>query len=125
MKSLAPIRINREKYYQLKDLAKSVFAGCRHIAADGTPIYFPDASGHYAGCRTRDFCYMIEGAGELLPAQEILAGIDFLLAGQREDGIIPCCGPLDVSDAPSIPLPDMGAPLPDMGADDNAWTRPE
>jgi glycogen debranching enzyme len=32
---------------------------------------------------------MVEGAGALIPPEEILAGIDFLLAGQREDGFIP------------------------------------
>jgi len=89
MKSLPPVRINREKYYQLKDFTKSVLAGCRHVADDGTPLYFPDASGHYPALWTRDFCYMVEGAGSLIPAQEILAGIDFLLARQREDGFIP------------------------------------
>lgn len=89
MKSLAPVRIDRGKYEQLKDLTRSVLAGCRHIAGNGTPIYYPDASGQYAGCWTRDFCYMVEGAGQLMPAQEILAGIDFLLAGQRDDGCLP------------------------------------
>lgn len=89
MKTLPPVRINREKYYQLRELTQSVLAGCRHVADDGTPIYYPDGSGHYPALWTRDFCYMVEGAGVLMPAQEILAGIDFLLAGQREDGFIP------------------------------------
>jgi hypothetical protein len=89
MKKLPPVRISREKYMQLKDLTRSVLASCRHIADDGTPIYYPDGSGHYPACWTRDFCYMVEGAGSLIPAEEMLAGIDFLLAGQREDGYMP------------------------------------
>ena len=89
MKTLSPVRINREKYYQLRDLTQSVLASCRHLADDGTPIYFPDGSGQYPALWTRDFCYMVEGAGALIPADEIRAGVDFLLAGQREDGFIP------------------------------------
>ena len=95
MKTLPTVRINREKYNQLRDLTQSVLAGCRQLADDGTPIYYPDGSSHYPACWTRDFCYMVEGAGALIPAQEILAGIDFLLAGQREDGyILRLCPPL-------------------------------
>lgn len=89
MKTLPPVRISRDSYDRLADMTRQVLAGCRHEAKNGTPIYFPDGSGHYAALWTRDFCYMVEGAGQFIPAEEILAGIDFLLAGQREDGFIP------------------------------------
>lgn len=89
MKTLPPIRIHREAYLALEQMARDVLAGCRHEAADGTPIYYPDTSGHYAGLWTRDFCYMVEGAGHLLPAGDLLAGIDYLLAGQSPEGVIP------------------------------------
>ena len=59
------------------------------MADDGTPLYFPDGSGNYPALWTRDFCYMVEGTGHLMPADEILGCIDYLLAGQREDGTIP------------------------------------
>ena len=70
-------------------MARAVLQACRRVADDGTPVYFPDGSGHYAALWTRDFCYLVEGAGALLPADEILAGIDYLLAGQSPDGVIP------------------------------------
>lgn len=89
MKTLPPIRINRDAYDALVDLTRRTLAACRHEAHDGTPIYYPDASGHYAALWTRDFCSMVEGAGQLMAPQDILAGIDYLLAGQREDGYIP------------------------------------
>lgn len=89
MKTLPPVRIDREKYLRLKEITQQVIAGCRHVADDGTPLYFPDGSGHYGACWTRDFCYMVEGAGQFIPPAEILAGIDFLLARQREDGVLP------------------------------------
>lgn len=89
MKTLPLIRINRDSYDTLVELTRQTLAACRHEAHDGIPIYTPDASGHYAALWTRDFCYMVEGAGQLIPAQEMLAGIDVLLGGQREDGYIP------------------------------------
>ncbi|MCE5236874.1 hypothetical protein LLH23_00095 [bacterium] len=89
MKVLPPIRISAAAYDALAAQTREVLAACRHEAHDGTPLYFPDGSGHYAACWTRDFCYMVEGAAPLLPPAEILAGIDYLLAGQREDGYIP------------------------------------
>lgn len=89
MKTLPPVRISAASYDALLAQTREVLAGCRHEAPDGTPLYFPDGSGHYPACWTRDFCYMVEGAGQLLPPAEILAGIDWLLAGQREDGYIP------------------------------------
>ena len=38
---------------------------------------------------TRDFCYMVEYAGDLMDPNEIKASIYYLLNGQREDGCIP------------------------------------
>lgn len=89
MKVLAPVRISHDSYLALEGMAREVLAACRQVAKDGTPIYFPDRSGHYAALWTRDFCYMVEGAGHLLDGGEILAGIDYLLAHQSPEGLIP------------------------------------
>jgi hypothetical protein len=89
MKTLPPVRISAASYDALVAQTRAVLAACRHEADDGTPVYFPDGSGHYAALWTRDFCYMVEGAAQLIPPEEILAGIDYLLAGQREDGTLP------------------------------------
>ncbi len=89
IKQLPPVAIDPEDYAFLRDTCGRLLTGARHVADDGTPVYFPDTSGCYAAVWTRDFCYMAEYAGDLLPAEEILAGIDFLLAGQSETGVIP------------------------------------
>jgi hypothetical protein len=89
IKQLPPVPIDPEDYSFLQDTCRRLLAGARCLADDGTPLYFPDTSGCYQACRTRDFCHMVEYAGELIPPEEILAGIDFLLAGRREDGVVP------------------------------------
>lgn len=89
IKQLPPVPIAPDDYQFLENTCRELLAGVRHLADDGTPLYFPDTSGEYSALWTRDFCYMVEYAGPLLPAEEVLAGIDYLLAGQREDGTIP------------------------------------
>jgi hypothetical protein len=86
---LRPINIPTAEYEALQALARECLDGCRLVAADGTVLFRPDGSGHYNALWTRDFCYMVEGAGHLMDPAEILAAIDYLLAGQREDGVIP------------------------------------
>ena len=87
LKQLPQVGIAPDQYEFVEETCREVLAGVRHIADDGTAIYFP--GGGYGACWTRDFCYMVEGAGQLIPAEEILACIDFLLKGQREDGAMP------------------------------------
>ncbi len=89
IKHLPPVVIASDDYRFLQDTCRRLLAGARHVGTNGTPLYFPDTSGAYCACWTRDFCYAVEYAGHLLPPEEILAGIDLLLAGQREDGVVP------------------------------------
>jgi hypothetical protein len=86
---LPRVRVSPELYKTLERHARESLEACRSLADDGTPLYFPDGSGNYRALWTRDFCYMVEGAGHLMPDEEILGCIDYLLAGQREDGTIP------------------------------------
>ena len=86
---LPPVRVSPDLYATLERHVRESLEAVRAVADDGTPLYFPDGSGQYAALRTRDFCYMVEGAGQLMPGEEILGCIDYLLAGQREDGTIP------------------------------------
>lgn len=86
---LGTINISPRQYTVLEGLARQCLDACRVVAADGTAIFRPDGSGHYNAMWTRDFCYLVEGAGKLMDPSEILAAIDYLLAGQREDGLIP------------------------------------
>lgn len=87
LKQLPPVRISPEDYQFIEQTCRKLLREGRQVADDGTPLYYP--GGEYEACWTRDFCYMVEGAGQLIPQDEILDGIDYLLAGQREDATIP------------------------------------
>ncbi len=86
---LPPVPVLPEQYDTLVALAGRCLDQCRTRAIDGTVLFRPDGSGNYDAMWTRDFAYMVEGAGALLDPAEILAAIDYLLAAQREDGAIP------------------------------------
>ncbi len=89
IKQLPRVKIDPEDYEFIEQTCRELLADARHLADDGTALYYPDTSGTYAACWTRDFCYMVEYAGHLLPPEEILPCIDYLLSGQREDGGLP------------------------------------
>jgi hypothetical protein len=86
---LGRINISPRQYAVFENLARECLNACRIVATDGTALFRPDGSGHYNAMWTRDFCYLVEGAGHLMDRAEILAAIDYLLGGQREDGLIP------------------------------------
>ncbi|MHB8521572.1 MAG: glucosidase family protein [Limisphaerales bacterium] len=73
----------------LTDATRRLLAGCRVPARDGTPLYTPDGKGNYQALWTRDFAYLVENAGDLMPLADIEADIRYLLKGQRTDGAIP------------------------------------
>jgi hypothetical protein len=52
-------------------------------------MYTPDGKGNYAALWTRDFAYMVENAGDLMPLDHIEACIRYLLGGMRDDGATP------------------------------------
>jgi hypothetical protein len=86
---LQPINIPPQDYEALVALAQQCLTDCRAVADDGTVLFRPDGAGHCDALRTRDLCYMVEGAGKLMDPGEMLAAIDYLIAGQREDGVFP------------------------------------
>ncbi len=74
----------------LRGAATRLLKGCRTRAHDGTWLYTPDGQGHYAALWTRDFAYMLQHAGDLIPQDDALAAVRYLLAGVREtDGAAP------------------------------------
>jgi len=73
----------------LTDTARQLIQGCRVPAADGTVLYTPDGKGNYRALWTRDFTYMVENAGDLMPAAEVEAAIRYLIHGIRADGATP------------------------------------
>lgn len=78
-----------EQVEGLTEIARRLLAGCRVVAHDGTTLYTPDGKGHYKALWTRDFAYMVENAGDLMPPEHVEACIRYLLKRQRSDGAIP------------------------------------
>lgn len=70
-------------------LARDLLAGCRVRAHDDTILYVPDGRSYYQALWTRDFAYMVENAGNLMPLDEIEGCVRTLLSGQRADGVAP------------------------------------
>ena len=89
----------------LTNAARQQMSGCRKRAIDGTILFTPDGVGNYDAHWTRDFYYMTQ-VFDLMDPAEVRAGIQYLLDGQRADGVIPdrrqadgvsvyCAGPAD------------------------------
>jgi hypothetical protein len=73
----------------LTDATRRLLSGCRVQAADGTWLYTPDGKGNYRALWTRDFAYMVENAGDLLPVEDVEGCLRFLIRGVRDDGAAP------------------------------------
>jgi hypothetical protein len=73
----------------LAEQTRQLLAGCRVRAEDGTWLYTPDGKGHYRALWTRDFAYMVENAGDLMPREEVEACLRYLIKGIRADGAAP------------------------------------
>lgn len=69
--------------------ARELLSGSRVPAYDGTWLYTPDGKGNYRALWTRDFAYMIENAGDLMPQAEVEACLRYLIKGIRADGAVP------------------------------------
>jgi hypothetical protein len=73
----------------LQSVARDLLIGSRVTAHDGTILYTPDGMGNYRALWTRDFAYMVENAGDLIPLEHIESGIRYLIRGIRADGAAP------------------------------------
>ncbi|WP_165226221.1 hypothetical protein [Aquisphaera insulae] len=73
----------------LEDATRRLLEGCRITAGDGTTLYTPDGKAHYRALWTRDFAYMVENAGDLIPARDVEACLRYLIRAQRDDGTVP------------------------------------
>ncbi|HUS79709.1 MAG TPA: hypothetical protein VM283_00490 [Armatimonadota bacterium] len=84
------IEIVADQYDRLQEIARRCLDGARVRAEDGTWIFQPDGGGKYGrNMYTRDFCYAVEGAGHLIPPEEIAAACEYIFTRQREDGLMP------------------------------------
>lgn len=73
----------------LEAQSRWLLAGCCVQANDGTWLYTPDGKGNYRALWTRDFAYLVENAGDLMPRAEVEAGLRYLIKGIRADGAAP------------------------------------
>ena len=73
----------------LRNYTAALVATNRSIYKDGRTVFYCDAEKHYGLMFTRDFGYFVEFAGDLMSPKETSGYLEFLLAGQREDGCIP------------------------------------
>lgn len=81
--------MNQNWMYQLTNTTKALLAGCRKTAYDGTILYTPDGAGNYDALWLRDFAYMVEYAGDLMPAEDVRNCIRYAHSGVRKDGWMP------------------------------------
>jgi len=73
----------------LKAKTSELLIGSRVRADDGSWLYTPDGKGNYKALWTRDFAYMVENAGDLMPQEEVEACLRHLINGIRADGAAP------------------------------------
>lgn len=99
-----------ERMAYLEQTARRLLQGCRVKARDGTTLYTPDGRGNYRALWTRDFAYMVENAGDLIPTQDVEACLRYLIRGQRSDGAIP-----DRVDPEGTPIYVAGSPEHPIG----------
>ena len=80
--------------------------GCITLADSGVLLYTPDGVGNYDALWTRDFAYMVEYSGELLPAVRVRDCLAYTLDHARpQDGWIP-----DRVDAKGMAVYSAGSP---------------
>ncbi len=75
--------------FDLTDVTKKILDGSIMLSDSGVRLYTPDGKASYHALWTRDLSYMFHGAGDLFPADDMVACIEYLIAGAREDGWIP------------------------------------
>ncbi len=111
--------IPAEHIQWLREQTHRILQQCRIRGQGGVWLYTPDAKRQYGALWTRDFAYMVRYAGEMIPAEDLRAGVEYLLQGQREDGCVP-----DRVTAAGEPIYSPGAPhapLADHALDNAAF----
>ncbi|MEW6234962.1 MAG: hypothetical protein AB1656_06210 [Candidatus Omnitrophota bacterium] len=82
------ITISHQTMQWLEEAVRREIEGSRITSQNGTVLYTPDGVGNYGALWTRDFYYMA-ALFDLFPPQNLRAAIQYLLEGQRADGIVP------------------------------------
>ena len=69
----------------LRHMTEKQLAGCMRKTESGISILTPDGMGNYDALWARDFAYMAEYAGDLIPDSLLQDGIEYLLSHAREE----------------------------------------
>ena len=81
---------SKEICRELKKWTEEELEGCKRKTDSGITILTPDGMGNYDALWTRDFAYMAEYAGDLIPDALLQDGVEYLLSHQRQtDGWYP------------------------------------
>ena len=75
--------------WSIEETTRKILNGSVILSKTGVKMYTPDGVSSYAALWTRDLSYMVEYAGNLMPAEDIRAAIDYLLDGAAKNGWIP------------------------------------
>jgi hypothetical protein len=73
----------------LETTTRTLLEGSQVRTANDLVIYTPDGKGNYRALWTRDFAYMVENAGDLIPQSHIETCLRLLIKGVRADGAAP------------------------------------
>ena len=74
----------------LRDVSSQLIEGGAVPSDDGTTrLFTPDGHGNYRALWTRDFTYMVQYAGDLMDGEDVHRAIEFLIAGQSDEGVVP------------------------------------
>ena len=83
------MKIKGENKKLIKEITEKMIKGSIIKSESGINLYTPDGEGHYHALWTRDFAYMVEGAKEFIPQEDIKNCIQYLIDYARPDGWIP------------------------------------
>lgn len=75
--------------WNIEEATRKILAGSIIMAKNGVKMYTPDGLGNYAALWTRDFAYMVEYAGNLMPGEDVRRCIEYLMDGAAKNGWIP------------------------------------
>lgn len=75
--------------WNMKEVTRKILDGSVIMAKNGVKMYTPDGLGNYAALWTRDFAYMVEYAGDLLPVDDVKRCLQYLMDGAAKNGWIP------------------------------------
>ena len=81
--------ITKEIVADLGRMSKEELNGAIIMSDTGVPMYTPDGIGSYKALWVRDFTYMMEYAGDLMPKESVKSCIEYLLSHTDTNGWIP------------------------------------